>query len=110
MSFNVLKPSSGTPDTWLATTRGHTADGIPAAVHRRVNRPANKFVGSGHFRCGKPAPSALAEMALTALQEGAYRPRYSSNWTFTGQVTVELDMYPWTLHFLQVPRRHRSKA
>jgi hypothetical protein len=25
-------------------------------------------------------------------------PRYLSNWTFTGQVSVELDIYSWTLH------------
>jgi hypothetical protein len=32
----------------------------------------------------------------------ACRPRYLSNWTFTGQVTVELDIYPRTL---QVPTK-----
>jgi len=58
---------------------------------------------AGPGRCGRP----LLVLSGGAAQHSAFaghrcstqacRPRYLSNWTFSGQVSVELDIYTWTL-------------
>jgi DNA-binding transcriptional MerR regulator len=53
-------------------------------------------------RCssGAQGPAQRGAFAGHQCSICACRPRYLSNWAFSGQVAVELGIYPWTLQLL----------